>query len=83
MGMGWVGVNTARTNSVVAEAILAGRVPSLVGYRKLQREVRFSLPGHPASRLDLQLSEGERADALVEIKNVLCWWRGVCSFPMR
>ncbi len=63
MGMGWVGVNTARTNSVVAEAILAGRVPSLVGYRKLQREVRFSLPGHPASRLDLQLSEGERADA--------------------
>ncbi len=63
MGAGWVGVNTARTNSVVAEAITEGRVLALSGYQRLQREVRFDVPGHPASRLDLLLSEGGGLDA--------------------
>lgn len=70
MGAGWIGVNTARTNALVAEAIEAGRVPRLAGYRSLRREVRFEPPGHPRSRLDLFLSQGEQADAYVEVKNV-------------
>ncbi|HEB96145.1 MAG TPA: DNA/RNA nuclease SfsA [Sedimenticola thiotaurini] len=70
MGAGWVGVNTARTNAVVAEAIAAGRVPGLEGYTGLRREVTWDLPGHPRSRLDLLLSGGDRPDALVEVKNV-------------
>ena len=70
MGAGWVGVNTARTNGVVAEAIAAGRVPSLAGYTGLRREVTWDLPGHPRSRLDLMLTGGGGPDVLVEVKNV-------------
>ena len=70
MGCGWVGVNTSRSNPVVAEAVVAGRVPALADYRTLQSEVRFDVPGHPRSRLDLRLGDGQSADALVEIKNV-------------
>ncbi|MEJ1353732.1 MAG: DNA/RNA nuclease SfsA [Candidatus Sedimenticola sp. (ex Thyasira tokunagai)] len=81
MGRGWVGVNTARTNSVVAEAITEGRVSVLAGYQRLQREVRFTVPGHPASRLDLLLSEGMAKDALVEIKNVTLLVGDSLQFP--
>ncbi len=70
MGAGWVGVNTTRTNAVVAEAVQAGRLPSLRGYRELRREVTWELEGHPRSRLDLMLQGGARPDALVEVKNV-------------
>jgi sugar fermentation stimulation protein A len=70
MGAGWIGVNTARTNPVVEEALAAGLVAPLAGYESLRREVRFSPPGHPASRLDFLLSEGGRTDAYVEVKNV-------------
>ncbi|MES9956115.1 MAG: sugar fermentation stimulation protein SfsA, partial [Sedimenticola sp.] len=44
MGKGWVGVNTARTNAVVAEAVIEGKVPSLAGYEQLKREVKFEVP---------------------------------------
>ncbi|MES9898860.1 MAG: DNA/RNA nuclease SfsA [Sedimenticola sp.] len=81
MGRGWVGINTARTNSVVAEAITEGRVSVLAGYQRLQREVRFTVPGHPASRLDLLLSEGMEKDALVEIKNVTLLIEDSLQFP--
>ena len=69
MGAGWVGVNTHRVNPVVAEAIAQGRVGSLACYGRLQREVPFDHDGR-RSRLDLLLSEGERPDALVEVKCV-------------
>lgn len=81
MGMGWVGVNTARTNSVVAEAIIAGRVAELAGYDDLRREVGFTAPGHPKSRLDLLLSKGSEADAYVEIKNVTLLVGRSLQFP--
>lgn len=81
MGQGWVGVNTARTNSIVAEAISEGRVPPLSGYKKLQREVKYDLPEHPPSRLDLMLSEGDRPDALVEVKNVTLLVGDSLQFP--
>lgn len=70
MGGGWIGVNTARTNAVVEEALAAERVESLAGYQSLRREVRFSPPGHPPSRLDFLLAEGKRPDAYIEVKNV-------------
>jgi len=70
MGGGWIGVNTSRTNAVVAEALEAGHITELASYRSLRREVRFEPPGHPRSRLDFFLSEGDRADAYVEVKNV-------------
>jgi sugar fermentation stimulation protein A len=70
MGAGWVGVHTGRTNAVVAEAVLEGRVPPLTGYAQLKREVSYPVPGHPRSRIDLLLSDGAVPDALVEVKNV-------------
>jgi sugar fermentation stimulation protein A len=70
MGQGWIGVNTARPNAVLAEAIAADRIPGLGGYGSVRREVPFAPVGLPAGRLDLGLSDGPAADALVEIKNV-------------
>jgi sugar fermentation stimulation protein A len=70
MGQGWIGVNTARPNAVLAEAIAANRIPGLGGYRSLRREVPFAPIGLPSGRLDVGLSDGPAADALVEIKNV-------------
>ena len=59
----WAGVNTSRTNALVAEAIEAGRVPSLAA-EGLRREVRFS-----DSRFDLALG-GETPHTFIEVKNV-------------
>ena len=81
MGGGWVGVHTGRTNAVMAEAIAEGRIPSLAGYGQLRREVVFELAGHRRSRLDLQLLDGPRADALVEVKNVSLFDDELVRFP--
>ena len=70
MGGGWIGVNTSRTNAVVEEALKAGCISELNGYRTLRREVRFEPSDHLRSRLDFFLSEGDRVDAYVEVKNV-------------
>ncbi len=81
MGAGWVGVNTARTNDVVAEAVSSGRLILLQGYHRLQREVACKLPGHPRSRLDFKLSEGDQPDALIEVKNVTLLQDQCLCFP--
>jgi sugar fermentation stimulation protein A len=70
MGGGWIGVNTLRTNGVIAEAVAEARIPELSGYHRLRREVRFEASGVASGRLDLLLEEGTRSDALVEVKNV-------------
>lgn len=62
----WAGINTARTNALVAEAILAGRLPAL-GAGHLRREVRWG-----DSRFDLALGgeDGAPPHTLIEVKNV-------------
>ena len=70
MGAGWVGVNTARTNALVAEALEAGRIPELAGFDTLRREYPFRVEGLPGSRLDLLLAGGRTGEVLVEVKNV-------------
>ena len=70
MGKGWIGVNTALPNRVVAEAIAVGLIPSLTGYAILQREQVYAPSGLPRGRLDIGLSQGPAADVLVEVKNV-------------
>lgn len=70
MGGGWIGVNTARPNSVMAEGISAGRIPSLAGYEELRREVTFAPTELERGQLDIGLSAGNGPDALVEVKNV-------------
>ena len=73
-----VGINTGYPNSVVAEAILAGRVPELAGYPRVRREVKYG----KNSRIDLLLEADERPSCYVEVKNVhLLRTQYVAEFP--
>lgn len=63
-----VGINTGRTNSLVAEAVTAGLVVPLRGYGSLRREVAVD---GGSSRIDFLLSDHpKRPDCYLEVKNV-------------
>lgn len=72
----WIGINTARPNRLVEEAILDGTVSELQGYPILRREVPC---GH-SSRLDLLLEGGNNC-CYVEVKNVTLVEAGRALFP--
>jgi len=77
-GRSWCGVNTARPNFLVEEAIRNGQIPGLAGYSGLRREVKY---GH-SSRIDLKLEEPGKPDVFIEVKNTT-WSEepGVAAFP--
>ena len=63
-----VGINTGRSNRLVEEAIRAGVIKPLAGYREIRREVSLD---NRASRLDFLLSgHRRRPPCFVEVKNV-------------
>jgi sugar fermentation stimulation protein A len=71
-------IDTSLPNAVVAEAIAAGRIPSLAGYAEARREVAYG----ENSRIDLLLSDPVRGRAWVEVKNVtLMREAGLAEFP--
>lgn len=65
-----VGINTARPNAVVEEAISAGQIDELQGYASMRREVKYGTN----SRIDILLEGPESCSAphtcFVEVKNV-------------
>ena len=75
------GINTLRSNHLVAEAILAGRVSELLGYSTIRREVNY---GQERSRIDLLLEADDteaKPACYVEVKNVTLERQGVAYFP--
>jgi sugar fermentation stimulation protein A len=74
-----VGINTGLPNALVEEAIAAGVIPELAGYRTLRREVGY---GEERSRVDIVLEGPRRKSCYVEVKNVTAAAsRGVALFP--
>jgi sugar fermentation stimulation protein A len=63
-GAEWVGVNTGHPNRLVEEAILAGKIPTLAGYPRLRREVKYG----KASRVDFLLERDGAPPCFVEVK---------------
>lgn len=61
----WVGINTARPNNLVREAIESGVVKELQGYPAIRPEVPYG----KNSRIDLLLN-GSNGNCYVEVKNV-------------
>ena len=74
---GLVGINTMHPNRLVEEAIRAGRIEELAGYREMRREVAYD----GGSRIDLLLREPGRPDCYVEVKNVHLRRTAVAEFP--
>jgi sugar fermentation stimulation protein A len=74
-----VGINTARPNALVTEAIQTGLMPELHGYTFLRREVKYG----ESSRIDLLLTGGDDPrPCYVEVKNVhLMREAGLAEFP--
>ena len=73
---GWVGINTAHPNRLVAEAIQAERITELLNYSDIRREVRIG----KHSRLDLLLT-GRPGRCYVEVKNVTLLEENQAHFP--
>ena len=73
-----VGINTNWPNKLTEIAIKAGKFPGLDGYANLKREVKYGVN----SRIDILLSDDNRRDCYVEIKNVhLLRQNGLYEFP--
>ena len=63
---GYIGINTARPNQIVAQAVEDGLVEALSGYETVKKEAKYC----DGTRFDLKLTGGKRKECFVEIKNV-------------
>ena len=61
-----IGVNTGKANHLVKEAIESNSVEQLSGYETLATEVKY---GSENSRIDIKLSDPNKADCYIEIKS--------------
>jgi sugar fermentation stimulation protein A len=79
IGKTLIPVNTSNPNKIAFEAVEAGVIPELTGYKDIRREVKYG----EASRVDLLLEGGRRRKpCYVEIKNVhLSREKGLAEFP--
>ena len=81
MGQGWIGVNTARTNPIIASFIENRLIPGLDQYDVIKTEPSYSASGFPRSRFDLLLSGENQTRCYVEIKNTTLWLDQKIQFP--
>ena len=72
----WVGVNTARTNKLVAEAIEKGLIAEFQDIKVIKTEIKTS----DHTRLDLLVSH-ENSTTYVEVKNCSLAIDGCAMFP--
>lgn len=79
LGKTLVPINTSNPNKIAFEAVEAGVIPELSGYKDIRREVKYG----EGSRIDLLLEGGRRRKpCYVEIKNVhLSRKKGLAEFP--
>lgn len=75
-GATWVGVNTARTNSMVAEAILNGHIAEFKNVDRIVAEIKTS--SH--TRLDLQIVQ-RNCNTYLEVKTCSLAINGCAMFP--
>ena len=75
-GKTWIGVNTLRTNHIVAEALENKQIKELNHFETLKREVKTSAD----SRLDLRLEAGGK-QTYIEVKNCSLVESGRALFP--
>ena len=74
-----MGINTGLPNALVQEAIVAGAIEELKGYKVLRREVGY---GEEGSRVGIVLESPRRKRCYVEVKNVTAAAsRGIALFP--
>ncbi len=61
-----IGLNTGLPNKLAFEAINQAQIPELSGYANMKPEVKYGTN----SRIDLLLSDAEKTNCYVEVKNV-------------
>jgi sugar fermentation stimulation protein A len=76
VGTTWVGVNTARTNALVEEAIRKNSITEYQQVEAIHREVKVSA----GSRLDLAVTHQDRV-TYIEVKNCSLVEDGCALFP--
>ncbi len=79
---GRVGVNTARANALVAEALTDGRIAELAGYASVEREAPVPAPARPDHRARFDFLLRDPGRCWLEVKSLtLCHRAGRGAFP--
>jgi len=74
----YVMIHAAKANDLIEEALQKGYIPELIGYERLQREVKYGIEGK--SRIDF-LVHYPTQHCYIEVKSVSLYEDGILQFP--